>query len=122
MTILSILKRPFNAQGTICRHQYMVSILMFLVGSQLLVFIGAQLHMDYESFFLMIPAYHFLIVQGVRRCRAMRKSGWFQFIPFAFVYMLVKQTALDEQKSLALHISTADQDLGETCHFCHKQD
>lgn len=122
MTILSLLKRPFNTQGTICRHQYMVSILMFLVGSQLLLFIGAQLHLDYDSFFLMIPAYHFLIVQGIRRCRAMRKSGWFQFIPFAFIYMLIKETELDEQKNLALQIGNTTEESGHTCNFCQKHD
>ena len=122
MKILSLLKSPFSTQGSICRHQYMLSILLFLIGTQLALFIGAKFGLSYDSFFLTIPAYHFLIAQGIRRCRAMRKSGWFQFIPFAFVYMLLKQTELDEQKNLALHISTADQDLGETCHFCHKQD
>jgi uncharacterized membrane protein YhaH (DUF805 family) len=122
MKILSLLKSPFSPQGTICRHQYMVSILMFLVGSQLLVFIGAQLNLEYESFFLMIPAYHFLIVQGIRRCRAMRKSGWFQFIPFAFVYMLVKETELDQHKDLALRIGKAQYDSAHSCNFCQKHD
>lgn len=122
MNILSLLKSPFNTQGSICRHQYMLSILVFLIGTQLALFIGAKFGLSYDSFFLTIPAYHFLIAHGIRRCRAMRKSGWFQFIPFAFVYTLLKQTELDEQKNLALHIGNTSDDMGETCNFCQKHD
>jgi|688.fasta_scaffold12671_15 uncharacterized membrane protein YhaH (DUF805 family) len=122
MKILSLLKSPFSTQGSICKHQYMLSILLFIIGTQLALFIGAQFALGYDSFFLTIPAYHFLIAQGIRRCRAMRKSGWFQFIPFAFVYMLLKQTELDEQKNLAMHIGGASEDMGDACNFCQKHD
>jgi len=122
MKILSLLKSPFSTQGTICRHQYMLSILVFFLAVQLLLFVGHKIGLAYDSFFLTIPAYHFLVAQGVRRCRAMRKSGWFQFIPFAFVYMLLKETTLDQQKDLALRLSDTNHDAVETCSFCEKHD
>lgn len=120
--MLSLLKRPFSFHGTICRHQYMMALLLFLVGSQLALFIGSQLDLGYDSFILMIPSYHILIAQGIRRCRALGKSGWFQFIPFAFIYMLLKQSELDEQKNLAMHIGSASEDMGDACNFCQKHD
>lgn len=122
MHTLSLLRRPFSTQGTICRHQYMLSLLMFIVGVQFSLFIGHKMGLAYDSFFLSIPAYHFLVVQGIRRCRAMRKSGWFQFIPFAFVYMLVKETELDQQKDLALRISNSTDNADDSCRFCQKHD
>jgi len=122
MLQLSLLKRPFSTQGSICRHQYMLSILVFLIAVQLLLFVGHEIGLSYDSFFLTIPAYHFLVVQGIRRCRAMRKSGWFQFIPFSFVYMLAKETTLDQHKDLALRLSNANQSTGEACTFCQKHD
>lgn len=123
MLHLSLLKRPFNTQGSICRHQHMLSILLFVAGVQFMLFVGHSFGLAYDSFFLTIPCYHFLIAQGIRRCRAMHKSGWFQFIPFSFVYMLIKETPLDEHKDLALRLSNSStKNENDSCLFCQKHD
>jgi hypothetical protein len=36
--------------------------------------------------------------------------------------MLLKQTELDEQKNLAMHIGGASEDMGDACNFCQKHD
>lgn len=86
-------KRPFNFfTGRIRRTEYWLSILIFYGYAFAMGFIDGLIGITNgteEAFYLLlIPGYWFFWAQGSKRCHDRGNTGWFQIIPFYFLWML----------------------------------
>lgn len=82
--------KPFSITGRIRRAEYFISVVMliFLIGWSYMTYI---LFGPVAGFILALgipPMVLFVIVQGVKRCHDLGKTGYFQFIPFYRLWML----------------------------------
>lgn len=89
-------QKPFSIKGRIRRLEYGLSYLIYIAYFFVFSFIMEVLGVTDGTeggiliFFLifMLPAYYFLIVQGIKRCHDRENSGWYQLIPFYGLVML----------------------------------
>ncbi len=93
-------KNPFSFAGRIRRTEYGLTYLIGCVG---LVFIQMMALVQIEDgnemiawllLALFIPTYWIIISQGAKRCHDLGHSGWFQLIPFYFLWMLFQNSQL----------------------------
>ena len=82
-------KKPFSFEGRIRRTEYGLSYLIYMSGFVLISLAGeiSQLLLLPVGL-LIIPMVWFLWAQGAKRCHDRDNSGWFQIIPFYFLWML----------------------------------
>jgi uncharacterized membrane protein YhaH (DUF805 family) len=81
---------PLSFKGRIGRIEYLITFIgfwAFAIGLHLTV---NQENSNVLSFVKLVVSY-VLIAQGAKRCHDFSKSGWFQLIPFFFIYMLIKK-------------------------------
>lgn len=79
---------PFSFDGRIRRTEYGISFIIWVI---LVTTINVLTEDNYELawlFLAYIPLYWFVWAQGAKRCHDMGRSGWFQIIPFYFLWML----------------------------------
>ena len=78
-------KKPFSFNGRIGRTEYGLSFLIYLI----LAIMFSTLE-DSSGIMLIfyIPMLWFFYAQGAKRCHDLDNSGWFQIIPFYFLWML----------------------------------
>jgi len=82
-------KKPFSFEGRIGRTGYCLSYggyLAILFGMAL-IFPNTDLS-NLLQFILYIPLFWFLLALGAKRCHDLDKIGWFQIIPFYFLWMM----------------------------------
>jgi len=80
-------KKPFSFEGRIRRTEYGISYLIYIVIiSSLQILIGFTATPIFGLIY--IPLIWFLLAQGAKRCHDRDNSGWFQLIPFYFLWML----------------------------------
>ena len=78
-------KNPFSFTGRIRRSEYCISLIIYI----LFLSIFSQIALDSEEYYiLLIPMIWFLWAQGAKRCHDRSNSGWYQIIPFYFLWML----------------------------------
>lgn len=93
-----IVNRPmfrhfFSATGRITRSEFAWTYVLFFVYYAAMALISIQLPRRYE----IIPAYFLLlyviiiVLAGIKRCHDMNHSGWWQAIPFYFLWMFFKR-------------------------------
>ena len=83
-------KRFFSIEGRIGRGEYWFSFIILplyivlapVVGPLLPESIGEAIYMVFGQGILV-----FLLSQGAKRCHDLGKSGWYQIIPFFFIWM-----------------------------------
>ncbi len=96
--------RPFIFIGTINRKEYALSLLIVVALLCISVWICGALtdaygDNDYVLFLflvLRIVFSWFLLAQGAKRCHEIGLSGWWQIVPFFWVFLLVKKGADNE--------------------------
>lgn len=97
----SMFSHPFSFDGRIRRTEYGLSFILFYVGTWIIGFIVGLAMSNYiyyspdgeyvaklVCYILLIPAYWFLFAQGAKRCHDRNNSGWYQLIPFYWLWML----------------------------------
>lgn len=85
-----MLKNPFSFDGRIRRTEYGVTFIIYLV----LYFINLVLLETYPAagLVMLIPMLWFFWAQGAKRCHDLTKSGWWQIIPFFFLWLLFQDS------------------------------
>lgn len=81
-------KAPFSFDGRIRRTEYGISYIIYLV---LYVFMMATLSgngTEIIFLILILPLAWFMLAQGAKRCHDLDRNGWYQIIPFYFLWLL----------------------------------
>jgi hypothetical protein len=77
--------RPFSFEGRIRRTEYGITFLFYVV-----VLIMLKLKEDNPGIYVLlyIPLLWLLWAQGAKRCHDLGLSGWYQIIPFYFLWLI----------------------------------
>jgi len=82
-------KNPFSFEGRIRRTEYGISIIIYTICVTILnAIVGASNGDPAILLFAYIPLLWFLWAQGAKRCHDVGNSGWWQLIPFYFLWMI----------------------------------
>jgi uncharacterized membrane protein YhaH (DUF805 family) len=83
-------KNPFSFDGRIRRMEYGLSLLIYFVLSVVIqtVSLSAQDAAPVIMLVLLIPVLWFFWAQGAKRCHDIGRNGWWQIIPFYFLFLL----------------------------------
>ena len=88
---------PLSFNGRIGRLEYFVSFVVYWVLA-----IGLNILVNYENSnflsLIKIIISYFFVAQGAKRCHDIGRSGWFQLIPFYFIWMLIAKRQDDTNK------------------------
>ena len=89
---ISWFSNVFSSSGRIGRTTYGVSLIICIFLSTLIL-ISILLTQENMSFFILlyIPIIWLALAQGAKRCHDLGNSGWFQWIPFYYFIMLLKE-------------------------------
>lgn len=84
---------PFSFKGRIRRLEYALSYLIYNVYFFIIEMETSKMSDDNLSLLLlmlvtMILMVWFILAQGAKRCHDRDNNGWWQFIPFYFLWML----------------------------------
>jgi len=85
--------RPFSFKGRIRRLEYALSYLLYYVVFGVIEFIESEISEDDSLlqiliFVALLMMLIFILAQGAKRCHDRDNSGWWQIIPFYFLWML----------------------------------
>lgn len=90
----AILRAAFSFSGRIGRTAYGLSLIICTLLSILILTSILQTKGDTAFLVLLyIPMGWFALAQGAKRCHDLGNSGWFQWIPFYYFIMLLKEGA-----------------------------
>ena len=82
-------KAPFNFDGRIRRTEYGLSLIVFVVGLQIIQSITENNASLEILNLLQIPLFWFIAAQGAKRCHDVGKAGWWQIIFPIYFFVLV---------------------------------
>lgn len=78
-------QNPFAFDGRIRRTEYGLSLIIYLIA---VLLIGSLSESVDAANLLMIPLLWFYFSQGAKRCHDLNHNGWWQLIPFYFLFLL----------------------------------
>jgi uncharacterized membrane protein YhaH (DUF805 family) len=92
----------FSLSGRLPRLDYFISLLFAFVAFILTILLSGSFHpksnLQYIPVLLMLGIIFFVFVQGAKRCHDIGLSGWWQLIPFYFLYLLIKNGDFEPNK------------------------
>ena len=91
---------PFSFNGRIRRLEYGISYIMFWIIYGLLSIVVDQ---DEDSIYNIfglgaVPLVWFFWAQGAKRCHDLGNNGWYQIIPFYFLFLIFQQGTQGENE------------------------
>jgi len=81
-------KNIFSFEGRIRRTEFGISFIIYLIAYLFIELTGEGANGVKVVLILFIPLVWFLWAQSAKRCHDLGKSGWFQIIPFYFLWLL----------------------------------
>jgi len=82
-------QNPFSFKGRIRRLEFALSFIFVYIGAILvgliIGFAGIPIAIMY---FLLIPFCWFIFAQGAKRCHDRGNTGWYQIIPYYYLWLL----------------------------------
>lgn len=81
-------KHPFSFEGRIRRLEFGLSYLLYFILLVLISILTDTSEKIVLFGILFIPLIWFYIAQSAKRCHDRGNSGWYQLIPFYFLWML----------------------------------
>lgn len=88
-------KKPFSSEGRIRRMEYGISYIFYILMAIMINIIIELLEKDssnqiatFMALSIYIPLLWFFFAQGAKRCHDLGNSGWYQIIPFYFLWMV----------------------------------
>lgn len=88
----AMFSRMFSFKGRIRRMEYGLSfIIMFIYAFAIGFVVRMTNGNDAIMYILLIPSYWFMWAQGTKRCHDKGNSGWYQIIPFYFLWMIFSE-------------------------------
>ena len=88
----AMFSNPFSFEGRIRRMEFGISWILFTVGLQIIGLIQINETGGYVIYYLLlIPILWFSLAQGAKRCHDIGTSGWWQFIPLYFFWLLFQK-------------------------------
>lgn len=78
-------KTPFSFEGRIRRLEFGLTWLIYWA---ILVFVQVVGEVAPLAFLILLPSIWIMLAQGCKRCHDLGKSGFWQIIPFYFLFMI----------------------------------
>jgi len=90
-----VFSRPFSFEGRISRKEFAYSYLIYIVWYQVLdVALNSDEVPTGMALFLILsflPMMWFITAQSCKRCHDVGHSGWWQLIPYYFLFLLFQK-------------------------------
>ena len=95
------IRKLFSFKGRIGRSEYCMTYLVVWLISFPINVIKDEIFLAFYSLIflvLFIPMYWIYLAQGAKRCHDLGHSGWFQLIPFYFLWMMFAKGNSEENE------------------------
>ena len=95
------ISKLFSLKGRIGRSEYcMTYLIVWLISLPINVIDDGPFVIFYSFIYLVlfIPMYWIYLAQGAKRCHDLGHSGWFQLIPFYFLWMMFAKGTPEENE------------------------
>lgn len=79
---------PFSFRGRITRTEYGVSLMLAFILVVIVEAIVATGPRAQYAAVMLLPMTWMVVAQGFKRCHDIGKPGWWQFIPFYFLWLM----------------------------------
>jgi uncharacterized membrane protein YhaH (DUF805 family) len=81
-------QKPFSFEGRIRRTEFGISFIIAVIAMAIVNAIGSAGEGAAIIFIAYIPLYWFLFAQGAKREHDLDFSGWWQLIPFRYLWLI----------------------------------
>ncbi len=84
-------KHYFSFEGEIGRKEYILSVVVAILYALIIDILpleGQSYLMTIIRLLIIVPPVWFVLAHGAKRCHNLGNSGWFQLIPFYFLWLL----------------------------------